>query len=275
MSDKYSLLIMRDSSERVRRLRFSVQLVKFVLAVLLLLVVLAVGGSVFSVYSYKQHKILLAENSELKTRLGETTMQLDRLKAYEALLKNSEEVIRLQMPLNEEAGAEKLSANQTVEEVDTHEVVASVFPDAVNATDAEADTAGASEIRKDGEPEGEAPKNESMSPAESPAKISNLEVRVRSPKSIRLAFDLNNDKQGVTLTGNVDIALISKDNKVIGITVPRHDMIFQINYYKKMSTAFPLPEGLSPSDIKLLQLTVNANGEQLQTETFPFPVPSQ
>ncbi len=255
---------MRDSSEKVRRLRFSVKLIKFLLVSLIVFALVAAAGIAFSIYSFKQYNTLVTENSELKATLTSTNVQLERLKAYEALLKDSEEVVRMQMPMNEEADVNKIVESNQTEEINTQEVVATVFPDAVNAT-ADAPEAEALETASTDTPEGEG-----MPAAESPAKISNVEIRTRSPKSIRLAFDLNNDNQGVTLTGSVDLALITKDNKVINVSVPSHDMIFQINYYKRMSTAFPLPEGVTPADIQSLRLTVNANGKRLQTETFAF-----
>ena len=274
MSDKYSLLIMRDSSEKVRRMRLSVQLIKVLLISFAVLIIVVAGGIAFSIYSIGQYASLTSENSELRANLADANIQLERLQSYEALLKNSEEEARLQMPIDKEAGTPDPSRNQTAEEVNTQEVVASIFPDSVNATVEQ--TTGIGADASDGDiayttNSTEAASASTASSSDSPAKVSNIEIRARSPKSIRLAFDLNNENQGVTLSGNVDLALVTKQNEVLDVTVPRQDMFFQINYYKRMSTAFPLPEGITLADIKSLRLTVKANGKTLQTETYPFP----
>lgn len=286
MSDKYSLIIMRDSSQKVRRLRISSQVIKFGLVFGLLLVILIAGGAIFSFHSISKFISLNNENSELRTSLDEAQMQLERLQNVETFLKDSEQAALYQTPMDTGSPDNKVSSNQTAE-INTQEVVATVFPNAVNATAMNATavnaTAGNStETPEAGEkteaaapsapPAPSVPPPSENAPAKaSPAKVSNVEIKARSPKSVRLAFDLNNENSSITLAGNVQLSLMTKDNEIHDIAVPRHDMLFQIKFYKRMNTAFPLPEGVSLKDIKSLLLKISANGKDLQTETIPFP----
>lgn len=264
MSDNYSLIIMRDSSQKVRRLRINTQVIKFGLIFLLLLALLVSGGIIFSFHSIGQFASLSNKNTELKTSLAEAQMQLERLQNVETFLKNSEEVALNQTPLDKDSSIRDLPKDQTAE-INTQEVVATVFPETVNET-TEATTSE------------EADSTPTISPSaiatvvvDSPAKISDVDISVRSPKSVRLSFDLNNETPGVTLTGNVQLSLVTKQGKIHKLIVPRQNMIFQINYYKRMDTAFPLPEGVALADIKSLRLMVTANGKELQTDIVPFP----
>ena len=273
MSDKYSLIIMRDSSQKVRRLRISSQVIKFGLIFGLLLVILIVGGAIFSFHSIGKFISLNNENSELRTSLDEAQMQLERLQNVETFLKDSEQAALYQTPMDTGSPDNKASSNQTAE-INTQEVVATVFPNAVNATSGNStETPEAGEKTEAAAPSApSAPPPSENAPAKaSPAKISNVEIKARSPKSVRLAFDLNNENSSVTLAGNVQLSLMTKDNEIHDIAVPRHDMLFQIKFYKRMNTAFPLPEGVSLKDIKSLLLKISANGKDLQTETIPFP----
>ncbi len=273
MSDKYSLIIMRDSSQKVRRLRISSQVIKFGLIFGLLLILLIVGGAIFSFHSISKFISLNNENSELRTSLDEAQMQLERLQNVETFLKDSEQAALYQTPMDTGSPDNKASSNQTAE-INTQEVVATVFPNAVNATSGNStETPEAGEKTEAAAPPApSAPPPSENAPAKaSPAKISNVEIKARSPKSVRLAFDLNNENSSVTLAGNVQLSLMTKDNEIHDIAVPRHDMLFQIKFYKRMNTAFPLPEGVSLKDIKSLLLKISANGKDLQTETIPFP----
>ena len=273
MSDKYSLIIMRDSSQKVRRLRISSQVIKFGLIFGLLLILLIVGGAIFSFHSISKFISLNNENSQLRTSLDEAQMQLERLQNVETFLKDSEQAALYQTPMDTGSPDNKASSNQTAE-INTQEVVATVFPNAVNATSGNStETPEAGEKAEPAAPSApSAPPPSENAPAKaSPAKISNVEIKARSPKSVRLAFDLNNENSSVTLAGNVQLSLMTKDNEIHDIAVPRHDMLFQIKFYKRMNTAFPLPEGVSLKDIKSLLLKISANGKDLQTETIPFP----
>ncbi len=270
MSDKYSLIIMRDSSQKVRRLRISSQVIKFGLIFGLLLIILIVGGAIFSFHSIGKFISLNNENSELRTSLDEAQMQLERLQNVETFLKDSEQAALYQTPMDTGSPGNNASSNQTAE-INTQEVVATVFPNAVNATSGNStETPEAGEKTEAVAPSAPPPSENAPAKA-SPAKISNIEIKARSPKSVRLAFDLNNENSNVTLAGNVQLSLMTKDNKMHDIAVPRHDMLFQIKFYKRMNTAFPLPEGVSLKDIKSLLLKISANGKDLQTETIPFP----
>lgn len=279
MSDKYSLLIMRDSTQKVRRLRISTQKVKILLISCLCTLLLTIIGVVFSFQSIKKYAALNSEISDLRAELVDANLKLESLQNVEVILKNSEEASRAQNPMdtgpsdNLESEKPAQSTND-LDNLNSQAVVATVFPNAVNATPA-ADSASTNSTTPENDTTANTTDaNSDFAVAEaldSPAKVSNVDIRARSPKTVRLAFDLNNTTPGVTLAGAVRLALVTKDNRIIEVVVPKTDMIFQINYYKKMITAFPLPDGISLADVKSLRLKVSANGKDLQTETYPFP----
>ena len=279
-NDKYSLIIMRDSTQKVRTFRIGAQRLKVLIYATILLVLITVAGVTFSLHSIKKYASLASEINSLKASLAESEIKLERLHNVQEILKDSEEVARIQNPMdtgpanNSPRPQEKQSP---LSSLNATEVVAIIFPDATileqNATAQNATAQNATETTGQNlllttSTFSNGPENNM---ALSPAKISKVDIKTRSPKTVSVGFDLHNTTQGQTLSGDADLALVTKKGEVLDIVVPKTHMDFQINYYKRMSTTFPLPAGLKPEDIKALQIKITANGKQYQAESFPFP----
>ena len=277
--DKYSLIIMRDSTQKVRTFRVGVQRLKFLIYIFLLLVLTTAAGIVFSLHSVKKYAAMSSEISSLKATLAEAEIKLERLQNVQEILKDSEEAARTQNPMDTGPTAEPLQAGELSppsSPLNATEVVVSVFPNAAsleqiattqNATIQNADASAQSLISLTTPATPSTENNLALSPA----KISKVDIKARSPKTISVGFDLHNTTQGQTLSGDADLSLVTKKGEVIDVVVPKTHMDFQINYYKRMSTTFPLPAGLTPDDINALQIKITANGNQYQAESFPFP----
>ncbi len=278
-NDKYSLIIMRDSTQKVRRFRIGAQKLKLLLYLLFIFVALTIAGIIFSVHSIKKYATLNNEISLLQANLAEANIKLESLHNVQEILKDSEKASRTQSPMdtgpkNDPAQSEE--PEPTSASLNATQVVANVFPNAV--TNAQNGTAPSSQNATPAVPPNMEPNN---TPANnqtkqelSPARISKVVIRARSPKTISVGFDLHNTTQGKTLSGDAALALVTKTGEVLEIVVPKTHMDFQINYYKRMVTTFPLPTGLTPKDISALQIKIIANGTRYPAESFPFPQPN-
>ncbi len=74
-----------------------------------------------------------------------------------------------------------------------------------------------------------------------------------------------------TLTGAADIAFIRNDGQAVPAKVSKPDLAFQIQRFKHVKTAFPLPEGADRQDIFALRLEIKgADGTTLYRDTYPL-----
>lgn len=273
-NDKYSLLIMRDSTQKVYRFRVSLRRIKIIAFSLAVLLLLTMAGVSFSVYSIKKYVKLTSEISELEASLANANIKLESLQNVKEILQDSEDLAFTQNKLESPSllSTPPFTANaeqKAPPALNATAVVANVFPKAADAAQ------GTPEV-KDSPAPVSPDKNATadLTGAATEAdfvKISNLNIKARSPKTVRLAFDLNNANPGKTITGETSLALVSSKDEVLEIAVPKNDMNFHINNYKRMSTVFPLPEGIALGEIKSLRVNVISKGEIMQTELFPFP----
>lgn len=282
-NDKYSLIIMRDSTQKVRTFRLGAQRLKALIYIFIILVLLTTAGIIFSFHSIKKYAVLSSEISSLKASLAEAEIKLERLQNVQEILKDSEEAARTQNPMDTGPASEPLQAGDLqppLAYINATEVVTSVFPNAAileqnaimqnstvqNPTGQNFTNSSTQNLIQ---PSAQ-PGAESDLPL-SPAKISKVTIKARSPKTISVSFDLHNATQGQTLSGVAGLSLLTKNGEVLDVVVPKTHMDFQINYYKRMSTTFPLPAGITPQDISALQVKITANGKEYQKESFPFP----
>lgn len=110
---------------------------------------------------------------------------------------------------------------------------------------------------------------------EHPALVSEVQVRPAGNKTFKLAFDLSNRNQHLTLNGRVSLAVVIKTGEKHDITQIRHDNLrFIINRYKRVNADFVLPGDLQANDVTQIHLTVTAEELPLITYAFPVPTPS-
>lgn len=273
-NDKYSLLIMRDSTQKVYRFRVSLRRIKIIAFSLAVLLLLTMGGVSFSAYNIKKYVKLSSEISELEASLANANIKLESLQNVKEILQDSEDLAftqnKLESPSLLSSNPLTTKAEQNIPPaLNATAVVANVFPKAANATEQTPSLKTNSTATVAGK---NATADLTAKTAEANfVKISNLNIKARSPKTVRLAFDLNNANPGKTITGETSLALVSSKDEVLEIAVPKNDMNFHINNYKRMSTVFPLPEGVGLEEIKSLRVNVLSKGELMQTEVFPFP----
>lgn len=109
---------------------------------------------------------------------------------------------------------------------------------------------------------------------EAVARVSNLTARSRPDNQIRLSFDLSNNADGTVLTGNVLVAIQTKDNRFIDVSPPRDELAFQIARFKRVATVFSLPDTILPNDVTAVRIQIQfVNGTSMPPEVFPFPYP--
>ncbi|TVQ99978.1 MAG: hypothetical protein EA399_05855 [Desulfovibrionales bacterium] len=89
--DKINLIFMRDDS-RVRRFRLRVFWIWLFLGALVVLTVVALGGAATAVYTWDNHIELVNENAKLRDRLAQQSIELERLKNVQEILKTNDPV---------------------------------------------------------------------------------------------------------------------------------------------------------------------------------------
>ncbi|MDR2503257.1 MAG: hypothetical protein LBD82_02565 [Deltaproteobacteria bacterium] len=93
-----------------------------------------------------------------------------------------------------------------------------------------------------------------------PIKISNLRSAFESEDRLRLSYDLNNQQNGLTLTGRCGIALITREGAVIDIAPSTRGVLtFQISRFRKIEILLRLPPNVKKEDIAKIQISAQAN----------------
>ncbi len=113
---KYNVLFMRDD-RRVKRFRFSLGWVKFLILVQVLLLVLAGAGGYFSVVFFKKNRELKSEISSLRSDLRKSKTNLRRLENVRNILKSFDEGDVLTALKKGDNGTESSSSGVNLERV--------------------------------------------------------------------------------------------------------------------------------------------------------------
>ncbi len=296
-SSSYSVLFLRDDSGVVR-FRLKPGWIKF-LAFLLVVFCGASGASGYAAHYYwKKYQTLQLERMELAEKLGENRRQLGRFAGMEKIKEST--LPRSTMagvtsiagghegPENQENGETVIASDAAPNGTAPHgngaapepgEPASSTPPETAGSTPPVPDPVGS------GSPPGDHPaagtvaeaagQTAQVSPGteeEHPALITEVLVRPAGSKTFRLAFDLSNRDQQVTLNGRVNLAVGTKNGDRHEVTqVSRDTLRFIINRYKRVNTSFILPDGVSADDVTQLFLTVVADDQSPVTYAFSFP----
>lgn len=279
-SASYSILFLRDDS-KVVRFRLKPAWIKF----LVLIFVLFSGASGAAGYSahyyWKRYTSLKLEHNGLETRLGESSRKLAAYSGVELIKETSS------LPRSTMAGVSSMTAsggngkpggeddvapgNPETQNGSAAGGVNTAEPPAVSSGPASGNGTGAAS----GQPANAAPDQAGVDGAEGeehPALISEVQVRSAGNKSFKLAFDLSNRAQQLTLNGRVSVAIATKGGESHEITqISRDSLRFIINKYKRVNTSFVLPADLPADDVDRLLLTVTAEDQPSVTYTFPMP----
>lgn len=235
-SNKLNIIIMRDD-EKVRRMRLSSGWISAIIWLFVILTCLATLNGTAAWWLYQKYE-QFQELDQAKDRIiADLRVQLERYQ-------NMEKIVGATPPDNKN------------KEIVPEQSAASVTPSAERRV------------------------NESTSPVRedekniSPARISNISVRPRSGRQIRLSFDLSNADAGTVLAGHILVAVQTKVNKFIEVFPPKEELAFQIARFKRVATSFNLPDGITMNDVKAVRVEVRlSNGVALLPEVFAFPTP--
>ena len=296
-SSSYSVLFLRDDSGVVR-FRLKPGWIKF-LAFLLVVFCGASGASGYAAHYYwKKYQVLQLERTELTEKLGENRRQLGRFVGVEKIKEST-------LPRSTMVGVTSIAGGQEgVENLENGGVVGvvvesngngtapvqddSVLPSLPESTGGVTVTShspdSSDSILSSGDPASRSTLEETSgkmaqtfpsAEGEHPALITEVQVRSAGGKNFRLAFDLSNRDQQVTLNGRVNLAVGARDGTRHDVTqVSRDTLRFIINRYKRVNTTFSLPDGLSVEDVSQLFLTITADDQNSITYAFPFPATS-
>lgn len=237
----YSVLFMRDDCG-VMRFRLRACWLKALCALTLLLALTAGGGAWAAHYYWKKHSVLAQEHRELEKDMVESRRQLERLANLEKFLQ-SREVAQTR-----------------------------VSTDGANATapvQAALSAAGNGAVTAPTPTPESTPKPQA---AEHTAKISNFSLRASSSHRLRLSFDLANQTPQQTLTGRVNLALVTTSGSTVDVPGSDDDLRFyRIARYKKIITTFNLPADIPASGLSAVQVTIDSEGNPPYVERFPMP----
>lgn len=235
-SNKLSILIMRDN-EKVRRMRISSGWISAVIWLFVILVCLAALNGTAAWWLYQKYE-RFQELDQAKDRvIADLRVQLERYQ-------NMEKIVGAAPPERRDAGD-------------------SPPRDAASGV-------SAGEERGNESP----PSAREREKAASPARISNINVRPRSGRQIRLSFDLSNADAGTVLAGHILVAVQTKADNFIDVFPPKDELAFQIARFKRVATSFNLPDGVAMNDVKAVRVEVRlSNGFASLPEVFTFPTP--
>lgn len=295
-SSSYSVLLLRDDSGVVR-FRLKPGWIKF-LAILLVVFCGASGASGYAAHYYwKKYQALQLERRELTEKLGENRRQLGRFAGVERIKEST-------FPRSTMAGVTTIAGGSDAAESPENGAAPGAGPAQSNGTagngtppspgetpspppepssqsaalPASGSGGAAAPAAPPGdlattpaspEPSAQAGQAAPGEGGEHPALINEVQIRSSGGKSFKLAFDLSNRDQQITLNGRVTVAVGAKNGIRHEITqINRDTLRFIINRYKRVNTSFTLPDDLNPDDVSQLYLTVTADDQPAVTFTF-------
>ncbi|MFV0423866.1 hypothetical protein [Oleidesulfovibrio sp.] len=228
MSEKYSVLLMRDDS-KVRRFRLSPVWLRLGIYSLILLATMAAGGGYAGYTFWQQNEVLKAEQNTLQRDVRELNMKLERLQNVDKIL-NSNDPEELQA----------LLGNVTIEQAPPPKPTIDLSA-LLHKVDVQM------------------------------VKVDNISARAVNKRSLTLQFDLNNLATDRTLSGEVEVSVLSKQ----GLTKPAKatnpdDLGYAINRYKKVRANLTIPDSMPIEDVYALIVSINSNDKTIFRDTVPL-----
>jgi hypothetical protein len=100
--------------------------------------------------------------------------------------------------------------------------------------------------------------------------VENLQARISSRK-MTVSFELNNLQSARAVVGQAALSFVKKDGSVATAKTNSNDLSFQIQRFKRIQTAFLLPDGVEQKDLFGLRLEIKGkDGDVIFAETYPF-----
>jgi len=100
--------------------------------------------------------------------------------------------------------------------------------------------------------------------------VENLQAKLTKRK-FSISFELNNLQASKPMGGQADLSFVTKEGKAVEAKVNKNDLSFQIQRFKRIATAFLLPDGMEKKDLFGLRLEIKGkDGNVIFAETYPF-----
>ena len=249
---KISILVMREDA-RVKRLKIRPGFIKFVVFLLLLLVVLA-AVSIYGVYRYRLEFVVLRdENTSMRQEIEDSKEKLIKLANIETLLEQGDqtEIKTLIGSYNSDSGEWLVCEEKT-----------------------EAQAPPAQAPVKPAAPEKECPKidlADIMSAVDAGrAGVDNFKAAIKG-KRLNINFDLSNITPDTALEGDAVLELLDNGGEFHPLKGDRKDLNFQIQRFKQVTAAIPLPAKFDPGIIYGVKLFIkDADGKTLFSRIYPL-----
>ena len=288
----FSILLLRNDS-KVVSFRLNSFWIKFLIIFFALFSSASGVAGYAAHYYWKKYNALQLERSELAEKLGENRRQLGRFAGIEKIKESS--LPRSTMTgviTNGEPPADAVNGNSGAPQ--PNGAAAGVQqPGNGKPADAMSQRSQQNAINTAAgpvtAPGGDAAQNSASAPSQNaveqppsetaqadaknhPAFVDEVQIRSAGAKNYRLSFDLSNKDQQITLNGRVSLSISTRSGARHDITqVNRDTLRFLINRYKKVTTAFTLPNDVSIEDARTLNITVTAENVPVVTYSFPMP----
>ncbi|MEF2229387.1 MAG: hypothetical protein V3571_00505 [Pseudodesulfovibrio sp.] len=100
--------------------------------------------------------------------------------------------------------------------------------------------------------------------------VENLQAELEGQK-LSVTFELNNLQATKAVVGQADFSFVTKAGRTVDAKTNKRDLSFQIQRFKRIQTAFLLPDGMERKDLFGLRLVIKgSDGKVIFSETFPL-----
>ncbi len=253
----YSVLLMRDDST-ASSFRMRAGWIKLFFFLLFLLLAAAGLGGYGSWYFHQKYHHLSAEASGLESELRQARLDLQSLGNIKTLQEKTGE--------SPPAAPEPLNSESTLSSPAALPASRNASPPPRNAT-APTSEQLAAVLGQQNATQGAAKTDQ---PTDFPFKIGNVSIRYSGNTRLRVSFDLSKQDNPQTIGGSIILHMVGPNADIPVTTANRDDLRFRISSFKKITTSFTLPPGLSQADIDRLRVEIDAEGLSEYSETFPI-----
>ena len=254
-SGKLNFIWFKDQ-EPARRLRLRPGWMRALTYLLVLVVLLAAGGSYGAWEFWRRAQDVSAEKREVEKRLSETLIKLERLQNIEKLLQTSDasELSQLLAGMGIEPQAAKTPVAPPKQGKDTPKEK--------------------EQAKEQKEPPRQAPAGFDLAAVMGKVDVSQVGVenfKARTDaKGIQFTFDLSN-LMPQSLSGSGQLAAVTRDGTLVALSAGKDELAFNIQRFKQVQAVAAVPQGIEASNLFGYRLTLsNASGKTIFSETFPL-----
>ncbi len=103
------------------------------------------------------------------------------------------------------------------------------------------------------------------------ASVKDLKLIQTPEGNLGLSFQIANEMKNDSLSGVAEVALITRDGKLLDARAPMEDVAFSIQRYRSIEAVFPLPQGFEMADLYALRLAlITQDGATVFSQTYPI-----